>query len=132
MTDAEVLLWSELKGRQRGGAHFRRQAPIGRYVADFACHRNRLVVELDGMSHMTDSAVARDAERTAFLEAAGYRVLRFTNEDVFRTRGEVIDHILAYTHQEILEPRGPVPPPPRGRWRAKRDGGGGAMPPSAR
>ena len=126
MTDAEVLLWSELKDHRKDGAHFRRQVPVGRYVVDFACHRNRLIVEIDGPSHTHDDAIARDVERTAFLKAAGYRVLRFTNDDVYRTCRAVIDTILAYTHQERIAGRDGVPPPRRGRWRAKRDGGGAA------
>ena len=129
MTDAEVMLWSEPKGHRKDGAHFRRQVPIGRYVADFACHRNRLIIEIDGSTHTTDEAIARDARRTAFLEGCGYRVLRFTNDDVYRTCRAVIDAILAQTHQERPErgrsDRGTatdmrvVLPPPRGRWRGE-------------
>ena len=137
MTDAEVLLWSELKEHRKDGAHFRRQVPIGRYVVDFACHRNRLIVEIDGPSHTQDDAIRRDAERTAFLNAAGYTVLRFTNEDVYRTCRAVIDAILAHLHQEppddrrCTKRREGVPPPPRGRWRAQRDGGGAPRLPNA-
>ena len=138
LTSAEALLWSELRGYRKSGAHFRRQVPIGRYVADFACHRNKLIVEIDGVSHTYDATIARDAERDCFLNARGYRVLRFTNEDVLRSCGEVIDHILVFTHQERSErakPREGAPPPSRGRWQPKADGGGaseGSKPSEAR
>jgi very-short-patch-repair endonuclease len=76
MTDAERRLWAMLRGSQLEGAKFRRQVPIGRYIADFACFKSKLIVELDGSQH-ADSAY--DAERDAWLEAQGFRVLRFWN-----------------------------------------------------
>jgi very-short-patch-repair endonuclease len=80
MTDAERKLWQALRSRQIDGYKFRRQVPIGRFIADFACHAARLVVEIDGGQHDPDSR--RESERTAFIEAEGYRVLRFWNHDV--------------------------------------------------
>jgi len=64
------------------GFHFRRQAPLGPYIADFACHAARLVIEVDGGQHAEDGGVERDMRRTAWLEGQGYRVLRFWNSDV--------------------------------------------------
>ena len=78
-TDAERRLWTHLQGAQLDGAKFTRQFTIGGYIADFACRSARLVVELDGSQH-ADSAA--DVVRTAAIEAHGYRVIRFWNNDV--------------------------------------------------
>jgi very-short-patch-repair endonuclease len=82
LTDAERLLWRHLREFKREGLHFRRQVPIGPYVADFACHSAKLIVELDGSQHGEKTNVARDTERTAFLESEGYRVLRIWNGEL--------------------------------------------------
>jgi very-short-patch-repair endonuclease len=79
-TPPEQLLWLALRSGQIGGLKFRRQHPIGPYVADFLCHSVGLVVELDGMSH--DDKAAEDTARSKYLEVQGLRVLRVTNEDV--------------------------------------------------
>jgi cobalamin biosynthesis Mg chelatase CobN len=91
-TPPERRLWLLLRELRPLGYHFRRQVPIGRYFADFACHHPRLVVELDGDTHA--AAVAYDAERTAFLETAGYTVLRIGNRDVVRNLDGVGQTIL--------------------------------------
>jgi len=86
MTDAEVRLWIRLRGEQIDGYRFRRQVPMGPYVVDFACLKARLVIEVDGGQHA--EALERDDRRTAWLEARGFRVLRFWNTDVLqRTEG---------------------------------------------
>ena len=79
-TDAERKLWAVLRNKQLGGYRFRRQPPIGRYIADFVCFERKLVVEVDGGQHATDKD--RDAARTACLESQGFRVLRFWNNEV--------------------------------------------------
>jgi very-short-patch-repair endonuclease len=76
-TLAERKLWIEVRKLE---LNVRRQAPIGKYVADFACHSARLVVELDGPRHALDEAQLHDAVRTKWLESQGYKVLRFPNE----------------------------------------------------
>ena len=81
LTDAEMLLWMYLRRRQLNGAHFRKQCPIGPYIADFACLEAKLIIELDGSQHV-DSAT--DAARDAWFAARGYRVLRFWNNDVLQ------------------------------------------------
>jgi very-short-patch-repair endonuclease len=83
MTEAEVLLWTFLRRRALHGYKFRRQHPIGPYIADFACLSERLVVEVDGATHSTPEELEHDAKRTAFLENAGWRMVRVTNLDVF-------------------------------------------------
>jgi len=79
MTDAERKLWSVLRNRQLEGAKFRRQQPIGPFIADFVCQQHRLIVEADGGQHSESIA---DNRRAAFLESKGYRVLRFWNNDI--------------------------------------------------
>jgi very-short-patch-repair endonuclease len=88
------MLWQGLREFKKGDLHFRRQAPIGRYTADFACHRAKLIVELDGDQHGEDRNVAYDSDRTAFLNARGYRVLRFANWEVLKERQRVLGYIL--------------------------------------
>ncbi len=90
-TNAEALLWSRLRNRQLNGAKFRRQVPIGAYIADFLCAGARLIVELDGGQH----SVETDAARTAFLEKAGFRVIRFWNHDVLGNIDGVLETIAA-------------------------------------
>ena len=84
MTEAERRLWWHLRELKVNGMHFRRQATIGPYYADFACHEHRLVIELDGGGHAQPDRVAKDNARTRFLVSQGYRVLRFWNNDVLR------------------------------------------------
>jgi cobaltochelatase CobN len=81
-TMPERSLWPLLRSFKEQGVHFRRQVPFGPYVADFASHHPKLIVELDGDTHFNDAAELKDAARTAFLRSAGYHVLRFTNRDV--------------------------------------------------
>jgi very-short-patch-repair endonuclease len=95
MTEAERLLWRALRHSRHAGLHFRKQVPIGPYIADFACHRARIVVELDGSQHGERRGIQHDAERTAFLESQGYRVLRFSNGEIladFERMAEYIVH----------------------------------------
>jgi very-short-patch-repair endonuclease len=97
MTDAERKLWWHLRELPVGGTHFRRQATIGPYFADFACHHCKLVIELDGGQHAEDVNATADAGRTKFLEAHGYRVLRFWNNDVLRT----IEGVMTMIHEAM-------------------------------
>jgi len=93
-TDCERILWSVLRHEKRGGVHFRRQAPIGKYFADFACHRSKLIIELDGGQHCLPEAIAYDAERTRFLQSRGYTVLRFANHEIRQDLYRVLDIIV--------------------------------------
>jgi very-short-patch-repair endonuclease len=90
-TDAERRMWGLLRDRRLNGIKFRRQVPIGPYVADFASIAHYLVVELDGGQHAES---ARDTRRDAFLRAKGWRVLRFWNNDVMVNREGVLESIL--------------------------------------
>ncbi|HUL90552.1 MAG TPA: DUF559 domain-containing protein [Pseudolabrys sp.] len=93
MTDAERKLWWHLRGLQIEGTHFRRQATIGPYYADFACHTRRLIVEVDGGGHAEKNQVIADDARTKFLISRGYRVLRFWNHDVLKDTEAVMSAI---------------------------------------
>jgi very-short-patch-repair endonuclease len=77
---AEKLLWAELRNRKLGGFKFKRQVPIGRYIADFVCFEQKLIVELDGPLHVDRRAY--DANRDEDLRVLGYRVLRFLNDEL--------------------------------------------------
>lgn len=81
LTPEETKLWKALRGN-RLGIRFRRQHAIGPYVVDFCCIKRHLVIELDGSQHLEQQAY--DAERTAYLEYLGYRVLRFWNNEVMK------------------------------------------------
>ncbi|KDA04075.1 endonuclease domain-containing protein [Hyphomonas oceanitis] len=103
MTDAETILWSRLKGRQRDGWQFRRQHPVGRYITDFACTRARLVLEVDGATHAEDHEIARDRQRDTTLAQLGWTSLRVTNLDIYENLEGVldtIDHALRNARQD--------------------------------
>ncbi|WP_217578349.1 endonuclease domain-containing protein [Mesorhizobium sp. GbtcB19] len=100
-TEAEDRLWQELRGRRLDNIKFRRQVPMGRYVADFVCAEARLIVEIDGSQHAESR---HDQERDAELKARGFRVLRFWNEDVLKELDAVCDTIIAYVRDESLQP----------------------------
>jgi very-short-patch-repair endonuclease len=102
MTAEERTLWQMVKAKRLSGAKFRRQVPIGPYVADFVCVAAKLIVELDGSQH--GERVERDAERTRHLEARGYRVLRFWNNEITSNLEGVIRSI------ELNLGRGPTSP----------------------
>jgi very-short-patch-repair endonuclease len=109
MTLPERRLWAELR---RMGRHFRRQVPVGRYVADFACHARCLVVEVDGPPHQLFAEVAaRDRERDAWFASQGYRTLRFTNAEVM----DDLESVLAEIESAAPPPPSPALPPSRGK-----------------
>ncbi len=88
MTPPERKLWYRLNRRQLDGVKFRRRAAIGPYIADFVSHDAMLVIELDGDTHTTAAQVRLDERRTRFLEAKGFRVIRFYNSEI---RGDLDD-----------------------------------------
>ena len=92
LTPAEQRLWNRLRDHQLG-VHIRRQHPIWRFIADFYCGATRVVIEVDGNTHAEADQAAYDAARTAWLEARGYRVIRFRNDDVFERLPAVLEAI---------------------------------------
>ncbi|CAH0340191.1 endonuclease domain-containing protein [Rhizobium sp. CECT 9324] len=94
MTDAESRLWNAIRAHRLMGLSFRRQMPIAGYIVDFACPDHRIIVELDGSQHADENAAHYDRMRTARLEADGWTVLRFWNDDVLRDIEGVCLHIV--------------------------------------
>ena len=82
MTAQKRKLWNILRNNQFYGLKFRRQVPIGNYVADFVCEIHNIIIELDGGQHNENINVISDAERTEFLNSLGYKVIRFWNNDI--------------------------------------------------
>jgi very-short-patch-repair endonuclease len=101
-----VRFWKLIEPFRADGYHFRKQVPLGPFVVDFACHRPKLVIEIDGDTHYTDEALAKDRARDASLARHGFTVLRFTNDDVM-TNPEGVYLVLASALTE-----GPLPSPP--------------------
>jgi very-short-patch-repair endonuclease len=117
-TDAERPIWNALRAHRLNGASFRRQTPVGPYIADFVCHAAMLIVELDGGQHFEDHNMKRDARRDAFLASKGYRVLRFNNHDVMRNKEGVLEVIAA----AIVAAPSPTLPRKRGREQSGTSG----------
>jgi len=95
-TEAERLLWQELREFRKNGHVFRRQYGIGKYVADFCCPKAHLVIELDGASHGSPEAQQNDVERQKNIEALGLKVARFSDQEVFTKLDDVIVRIRTY------------------------------------
>jgi very-short-patch-repair endonuclease len=95
LTDAETILWSRLRCGLNG-YRFRRQHPIGPYVADFACALRRLVIEVDGDTHSTDEQIEHDRRRALYLSGRDWTIFRVANEDVFKRLDTVLDGILLH------------------------------------
>ena len=119
MTDAERAMWLQLRDRRLGGFKFRRQWTIGSHVVDFCCIERRLIVEIDGGQHSAE----RDAARTHELKKAGYRVIRFWNNEV----RENLDGVLALLLSALRTHPHPSPLPQAGEgdWPQKPSPAGG-------
>jgi very-short-patch-repair endonuclease len=113
-TDAERKLWLHLRDRQFHGRKFRRQVLIGPYVADFACIDERLIIELDGGQHAENQD---DLRRTADIEATGFRVLRFWNNEVSQN----IDGVLSVISSALVRAEPSPCPSPKGRGDDSRE-----------
>jgi very-short-patch-repair endonuclease len=104
---AEKRLWEQLRNRTLGGHKFVRQAPAGPYVADFMCRAEKLVIEADGATHSTSTEREHDRARTRFLEAEGYRVLRFQNDEILNGMDEVLTIIRSALARYPSPPQSP-------------------------
>ena len=98
-TEAEERLWGALRSRRLDKLKFRRQVPVGAYIADFICMEAKLIVEVDGSQHAESR---RDAVRDHDLEQRGFRVLRFWNNDVMRDLDNVCATIIAFARDSSL------------------------------
>jgi len=112
-TDAESLLWYHLRDRRLSGNKFRRQHPIGAFIADFVCTERGLVVELDGGQHALQGK--EDSRRSAYLKSKGYRVVRFWDHDVLKDTQAVLEVILRIIEES--DTPSPRPSPPQARER---------------
>jgi lysyl-tRNA synthetase class 2 len=108
-TDAERKLWFRLRDRRLAGLKFRRQMPLCGYVVDFCCESARLIIEVDGGQHV--GTADEDLNRTMDLEAMGYLVLRFWNNDVLKNTDGVVESILDAFHKLPSVPPHPSPLP---------------------
>jgi very-short-patch-repair endonuclease len=111
MTPSERRLWWRLRELSPEGSHFRRQATIGPYFADFVCHTTKLVIEIDGGQHGVAVRIERDLKRDAYLKRNGYRVLRFWNNDL-RENIDGVLMVICDALQKVRTPPTPDPPPP--------------------
>jgi very-short-patch-repair endonuclease len=100
-TDAEKRLWNHLRKLDIEGSHFRRQVPIGPYIADFGCMAARLLIEIDGSQHSEPKNKDYDDVRTRWMEKEGYRVLRFWNNDITRNIDAVMETVYAAIHGSL-------------------------------
>jgi len=117
MTMPERKLWRRLRDVAGVGSHFRRQAPIGPYFADFACHHARIVVEIDGETHTAEVDVVRDEERSEYFRANGCRVLRFWNNDVMKNLEGVMEAVQRAITEAPFDRPPPLTPPHASRGR---------------
>ena len=90
-TDAENILWQNLRGSRLSGIKFKRQVPIGKYIVDFLCAEKKLIIELDGSQHIEN--IEYDDIRTMYLSNNGYTVIRFFNNDVLKNTETVLNEI---------------------------------------
>jgi very-short-patch-repair endonuclease len=105
-TPGEEAMWKLLRKFRKEGLVFRRQHPIDFFIADFYCHRLRLVIEVDGDYHLDDDALVYDDQRSGELERFGITVMRFPNEDIQKTP----DYIVSSIYLKIAELASPSPP----------------------
>ena len=112
LTDAERKLWSSFQNHGLGNFKFRRQEPVGKYIADFVCYEKRLIIELDGGQHAEQQE--KDEARTNWLESQGFRVLRLWNNEVLNETEAVVQVILNELEEEPRFAPSPQPSPARG------------------
>ena len=94
MTEAEKIIWDKLKNRNVFKARFRRQHPIGIFIADFYCHECKLAIEIDGEIHLKNEVIEYDDGRSHDIEKYGIKILIFTNNEVFTGLNNIIEKIL--------------------------------------
>ena len=97
-TDHEDLIWKKLRNRSFLGLKFKRQQPIDGYIVDFCCFEKRLVIEVDGSIHEEPNQRAYDEERDSHLRYQGFRVIRFTNDEIERDMQQVLKEIETFIH----------------------------------
>ncbi len=105
MTNAEKATWRMLKGKQLKGYDFHRQKPIGNYIADFYCYDLRLVIEIDGITHLDKEVQKRDKLKENYINSIGLNILRFTDDIVLGNcnivERQILDYIESYQKEHI-------------------------------
>jgi len=114
LTEAEQVLWNRLRMKQILGVQFFRQKPIGNFIVDFFAPRAKLVVEVDGSQHLTDSGVREDRKRDEYLNRQGLLVLRFNDSEVLNETTGVLEVILRRVSERVTPEIPPLPPLKRG------------------
>src|SRR6267154_4021134 len=120
-TPAERHLWNYLRANRLAGLHFKRQQPLGPFIADFVCYQHRITIEVDGSHHQHQ--LAADQRRTAYLTVRGWTVLRFSNNDVLLRTARVLQTILQHIDAATIPraaPAVPSDPSPLGEGQGER------------
>ena len=102
MTWAERKLFEQLS-KNKLGVRFRAQHPLSLYIVDFYCHQAKLVIEIDGDVHFNEEAQKADEERTTAIEEFDLRLIRFTNEEIFKNINEVISEIAKHVNERVTQ-----------------------------
>ncbi len=97
-TRPEQIMWHILRERRFFGLKFRRQVPLNKYIADFACFEKKVIIELDGREHLEEDGIIKDKIRTEYLEDIGFRVIRFYNTDVLNH----LEIVLEFLYRELI------------------------------
>lgn len=108
MTEAEKLLWSKIRRKQLNGVKFCRQKIVGNYIVDFLSFEKRLIIELDGGQHASQTEY--NSVRTKYLEEQGFTVIRFWNNEVLQRTDDIMNMLWELTYSEVSSPH-PNPPP---------------------
>ena len=99
MTEAEIILWKNLRNRKLCGLKFRRQHPIDIFIADFYCHEKKLIIEVDGGIHENEAQKEYDEGRTYELVEKGYKIIRFRNEEIMVNIDYVLNSITDFCNK---------------------------------
>ncbi len=128
LTGLELKLWRALRRLRAEGFHLRRQVPFGKFALDFASHRERLAIEVDGRNHLEPRQRAYDEARTRFIEARGFMVVRYTNDQVLGNIDGVMENLLPLLNERRrIKFTGLPPPDPALPDRPPLGGGGRAL-----
>lgn len=103
MTEAEKLLWSKIRRKQLNGVKFCRQKIVGNYIVDFLSFEKRLIIELDGGQHASQTEY--DSVRTKYLEEQGFTVIRFWNNEVLQRTDDIMNILWELTYSEVSSPQ---------------------------
>lgn len=102
MTKAEKMLWQELRNKKILNLTFRRQHPVNMFIADFYCHKARLVIEIDGSIHEVEGSREKDKGREDEFEKFGIKTIRFTNNEIFESLNRVIEDIKKECKRRVI------------------------------